>query len=250
MGLANVCQMTLRHLVLCLALLPACGSSDDTTSPASTGTGGAAGSSGAGGSATGGTAGAGGSSAGSAGNAGAAGAAACDTPPQPQTFELGTGQSCFQRLTSGQTVDVVQGPQGGYHLWLAFGCADCGATPFVEFGVKDKATGTFYPGMAGAQKLFVEASPGPWGQRAGLTAFLPGITWDQTSQLPKGTHVVLSASVLDMGTNAVLHSQDVEVVLGEVVYWNPCNPDPNHCGMPGGSPCCTKGGLDGTPPSN
>lgn len=231
--------MTLRHLALCLALLPACGSTDDGATTSEPAAGGHAGSAGA---ATAGHAG----SAGTAGNAGGAGATTCAAPPQPQAFEAGTGQQCFERLTNGQTVTVIQGPQGGFHIWLAVGCSDCGANPFVELGVKDLATGAFYPGYPGPQKQVVSLDGGAWAQRAGLTALLPGMPWDQGSQLPKGTHVLLSASVLDVNTNEVRHTSDVEVVLGDIVQWNPCNPDPNQCGQPGGAPCCTKGGVDGT----
>lgn len=223
---------------------------------AGAGGGGNAGAAGAGGAGNGGSAGAAGGSAGAAGSAGsagsgatagAAGAPACVTPPEPQVFETGTGQQCFERLTPGQVVPMIQGPQGGFHLWLAIGCADCAASTLVEIGVKDMATGTFYPGYPGPQKQVIQPSPGPWGQRAGLTAPLPGTAWDPESQLAKGTHVLLSASVLDLQTSAVIHGADVEVVLGDIQQWNPCSSDPS-CGQPGGPPCCTKGGTDGTPP--
>lgn len=231
--------MNLRHLVLCLALLPACGPADDAEG-ASTPHAGTAGAGGAAG-------GAGASAGGAAGHAGGAGAAACEPPPAAPVFEAGTGQSCFERLAPGQTVPVIQGPQGGFHIWLAVGCADCGPAPMVEFGVKDLATGEFYPGYPGPQKQVVEATATPWRQKAGLTASLPGMPWDPASQLPKGKHVLLSASVLEVGTSAVLHTSEVEVVLGDVIQWNPCASDPG-CGQPGGAPCCTKGGeLDGAP---
>lgn len=206
-----------------------------------------AGGSAAGASSTGGAAGtgAGGASGGSGGNAGGSGGAsgtggtggaACVAPPSPPVFEVGTGESCFTRLTPGQTVKVENGPQGGFHIWLALGCTDCGATPIVQFGIKDPATSDYYP-MTMVQKQVVPLD-GAWPQRAGLTAFLPGMVWDKTSQLPMGTHVLLSGAVLD-ASGAVLHSSDVEVVLGDIEQWNPpCSTDPG-CGAPGGLPCCT-----------
>src|SRR5687768_6189451 len=59
------------------------------------------------------------------GGAGSGGSSGCDTPPDPETFEMGTGEHCFARLSANQAVDLISGPQGGYHVWLAIGCADC-----------------------------------------------------------------------------------------------------------------------------
>jgi hypothetical protein len=167
---------------------------------------------------------------------GAGGGPTCDDPPAPADFELGTGESCFERVTSGQTVPTLAGPQGGYHVWAALGCGDCGSQALVELGVKDPATSTWYAGTY-AQKSVVQLDAEGWGQIAGLTAFLPGVVWDPESNvLPPGTHVVLAATVFD-GTT-IKHAGEVELVLGEVEPWSPpCDPGPD-CGQPGGAPCC------------
>lgn len=34
-------------------------------------------------------------------------------------LELGTGESSFVPLTDGGTIELVHGPQGGYHLWVS-----------------------------------------------------------------------------------------------------------------------------------
>jgi hypothetical protein len=34
-------------------------------------------------------------------------------------LEVGTGSSDFEALTDGQSVQIIHGPQGGYHVWAA-----------------------------------------------------------------------------------------------------------------------------------
>ena len=89
-------------------------------------------------------------------------------------------------------------------------------------------------------KVVVPLGAQGWAQQAALTDFLPGIVYNPTSALPKGTHVILSAAVLDMAM-AQKHLAEVLVVLGDTVLWDPCDPDPMTCGTPGGMPCCIKG---------
>ncbi len=175
---------------------------------------------------------------GEAPDGGGDGGPACADPASPEVFELGTGEKCFERIAPGQVLPMMAGPQGGFHLWTAIGCGDCGGEVPVEIGVKDPATATWYAGTA-PQKLVIPLDPSGWHQLAGLTSFLPGTTWDPATQLVKGTHVILAASVLD-ANGAVVHFAEVEVEIGDIEYWNPpCDPDPATCGLPGGSPCCT-----------
>ena len=163
------------------------------------------------------------------------GSGSCDVPSNPAAFELGTGEVCFERLTPGQVVPEIAGPQGGFHVWTAVGCGDCGAEAIVEFGTKTVKTKAWLVGVP--QKQLVDLGTGEWGQHAGLTAFLPG---DATSapdeQLPKGAHVILSLRVLDkMGGE--LHAAEREVVLGDLVPWSGCSTAAT-CGNSGFEPCC------------
>jgi hypothetical protein len=179
----------------------------------------------------------------SSSSSGTGGASPCVVPPAPQPFEIGTGEACFERLSPEQVVPVMQGPQGGFHLWLAIGCGDCSAKATLSYGVKDPATDAWFAGT-GELKQVVDLGEGSWRQHAGVTAFLPGIVWDPMSSLPKGTHVKLVASVLDEAMSPV-HSAEVEVVLGDIMIWSPpCDTGPN-CGAPGSLPCCTDGFSDG-----
>lgn len=167
----------------------------------------------------------------------------CADPPGPESFEVGSGEACFQRLTAGQTVPVMAGPQGGYHIWLGVGCADCGDQAILRYGVKDPATHDWYAGTH-ENDAVVPLDADGWHQGAGLQAYLPGISWQPGSELEKGTHVILYAAVLD-ASMAVKHEGEVELVLGDTEPWSPpCDPGPN-CGAPGGLPCCTDGSFNG-----
>lgn len=165
----------------------------------------------------------------------------CAAPPNPVAFEAGGGETCFTRLTQGQTVTVLQGPQGGYHLWLGVSCVGCDAKTIVEYGVKDPATKTWFA-TTSPQKVSVDLGGTGWQQQAGFTAFLPGTVWDPKSPLPKGAHVLLTA--IRHGADGMpLAEINNNVVLGDVEqYTPPCDPDPMTCGLPGGVACC---GLKG-----
>lgn len=174
---------------------------------------------------------------------GTGGGMPCPTPSSPQAFELGTGETCFARLTPMETVPVMAGPQGGFHIWMAVGCADCDAQSIIAYGVKDPMTNDWFAGTFQLKEA-VDLGPPGWRQRAGYKAFLPGIAWDPTTVLPKGSHVLLTATILDGATMMPIHSGEVEVILGDEVPWSPpCDPTPN-CGAPGGLPCCSDG-IDG-----
>jgi hypothetical protein len=167
---------------------------------------------------------------------GSSGSGSCDAPSNPAAFEMGTGEVCFERLTPGQVVPEIAGPQGGFHVWTAVGCSDCGAEAIVEFGTKQAKTKAWLLGVP--EKQLVDLGTGEWGQHAGLTAFLPGDTTSAPDeQLPKGTHVILSLRVLsDKGDE--LHAAEREVVLGDVVAWSGCSTAADTCGTSGFEPCC------------
>jgi hypothetical protein len=164
----------------------------------------------------------------------------CASPSDPIAFEAGSGEACFERLTTGQTVTVLQGPQGGYHVWLAVGCVGCSGKTTIEFGVKDPATKTWFA-TTSPQKVSVDLGGAGWQQQAGFTAFLPGVVWDEKSSLPKGTHVLLTTihyAADGISSEEIQH----EIVLGDIEQYNPpCDQNPMTCGTPGGQPCCGLG---------
>jgi hypothetical protein len=153
---------------------------------------------------------------------------ACDPPSSPIAFELGTGEKCFERLTPGGTVPMMEGPQGGYHLWVALGCTDCGAQAHVKFGVDDPATGAPIEGT-GPTEQFVDLKGDSWPQRAGIIQGLPGLSWDPeySPPLPEGTPVRLWIQVFDAGSS-IIHEASFDLLIGETLVWDPCAEDPNH----------------------
>ncbi|WP_438031496.1 hypothetical protein [Sorangium sp. So ce204] len=220
------------------------GSVDSTSTGEGGGGAGSSNGSGAGGSTgkgAGGSAGEGGSSTGEGGggsSTGAGGGGGCRLPDDPAVFEIGTGETCFESIEEGATLPVMAGPQGGYHLWFAVGCSDCGARVRVRYSVKDPATGDLFPPGV-PQEGMVELLPGEFPHAFGLIAFLPGGQWEPEAVLEEGTHVILAAEARN-DDGSTKHAAQVEVVLGATVAWGlPCSDDPATCDAPGGAPCCT-----------
>lgn len=182
-----------------------------------------------------------GGSAGSAASGGTAGAGgdttsstdtgttteACDTPNSPPAFEVGTGEKCFERLTADQEVPLMSGPQGGYHMWLAAGCVDCGTVVHLEYGARDPATHMPLTGTYDEQAM-VQLYGKEWPQAAGLIVHMPGLSWDPENEPPpaKGTKLLLWAEAYDPDGN-LWHSMEVPVTVGDIVDWNPCVENPN-----------------------
>lgn len=160
------------------------------------------------------------------GSGGSGGAAACDTPPEPGAFEIGTGEECFSRVADGDEVPLMNGPQGGYHMWLALGCQDCQTPTLLRFGAHDPATGMPLTETYDQQEMVPLHGEG-FPQAAGIIVTMPGLSWDPEGQPPlaKGTHVVLWAKAYD--GDQLLHEAQVEVVVGDIQTWDPCADDPN-----------------------
>lgn len=150
----------------------------------------------------------------------------CDPPPSPEPFELGTGEKCFARLASLETVPMIQGPQGGYHLWTAVGCDGCSSPLHLRYGVNDPVTGM--PLAYGPSEVFADLKGDGWKQKAGITNGLPGISWapEDDPPLPEGTHVLLWVELLNDTT--VVDHREVELIIGPTVIWDPCIEDPNN----------------------
>ena len=164
-----------------------------------------------------------------AGAAGGGGASACDPPAEPDVFEIGTGEACFERLSANQPITLMNGPQGGYHVWLAVGCSDCAAPTNVWYGVRDPATGAMLANTYDSQTM-VQLAGSPWGQAARIIVYMPGVEWDpDLPALPEGTPFVLWVEVHE--GDVVKHAAEIPLVIGETVVWDPCpeNPDDPAC---------------------
>ena len=156
---------------------------------------------------------------------------ACDAPAGVGSFEIGTGEKCFEPLADGDEIPLMSGPQGGYHVWLATGCTDCGTVVHYFYGVRDPATNMALTGTYTAEAMLELAGAG-WPQKAGIVIHMPGLSWDPMNEPPpaKGTKVILWAeSYTPQGD--VSHKAEVLVTIGDIQDWNPCieNPDDPLC---------------------
>ncbi len=142
----------------------------------------------------------------------------CDPPSDAAVFEVGTGEECFERFEDPPVVTVNEGPQGGYHVWLAIGCADCGTSIHFRYRAVDSATGEeAVPLTEWIEPLVGEA----WPQVAGIQMGLPGGLDDDRGPLPEGTALDVTVEALSANGGEVLHSQSLSIVLGPRQIWNP-----------------------------
>lgn len=139
----------------------------------------------------------------------------CDAPDDPRAFEIGSGEDCFMRVASMQVVPMIEGPQGGYHLWTSIGCVDCDGEVPVAYGVKDPVTGEALSGTQALQEVVTLRGDDSFHQAAGLTNFMPGDPYGDTQPVAKGTHVLLWAELRDKDGQVLAHDE-VEVVVGDI----------------------------------
>ena len=119
-------------------------------------------------------------------------ASAC-SPPDPSHFavEVGTGETRFQPLATGDTVDIIRGPQGGFHIWI-------GAR--AKAPVDPRGAEVVYSILdAGGREVSINgqrttlAENGEWFEVFGLFGFL------QTPQGISGSDVTLRTEIRDAG---------------------------------------------------
>lgn len=156
---------------------------------------------------------------------------ACDTPPGVGAYEIGTGEKCFEPVADGDEVPLMSGPQGGYHVWLATGCTDCGTVVHMKYGAHDPATNMPLAGSYDGEAMIPLAGE-KWPQKAGIVVHMPGLSWDPESEPPpaKGTKVLLWADAFTPQGD-LWHHAEVLVTIGDIMDWNPCieNPDDPLC---------------------
>lgn len=155
----------------------------------------------------------------------------CSPPAETPSFAIGTGELCFTALADGDVVPMMSGPQGGYHVWLAIGCTDCGSSAQVAYKLLDPETKELVPGTYDLNQENIVLG-GDWPQAAGIQMALPGSSWDEESDPPlaKGTKILVHVEV-EANQGAVFHEGEVEVEIGATQSWDPCdaNPDGDCC---------------------
>ncbi len=170
---------------------------------------------------------------GGGGGGGGTPAPTCDPPTSPPPFAIGTGELCFTPISEGSVIPQINGPQGGYHLWLAVGCSGCVGEILVVHSVLHPSTmQPVSPGIPETQEI-VALSADAWPQAAGIQMPMPGSEYfpEEGDALPAGTPLLLRVSAYDPTGGTLLHQSEVAVVLGEMVSWDPCDTDPT-------GPCC------------
>lgn len=157
----------------------------------------------------------------------------CTLPSDLADLELGTGERCFERLGADLVVPQMEGPQGGYHMWLSLYCADCPAEVLLETQLVREDTQEVVSGLT------TTLQPVAFETVTGVIVALPGSPWDPESPpLAEGTRVILSAT-LKTPSGALLHEAEDTRVLGAFTYWDYCASNPE-------DPCCVElcdGGL-------
>lgn len=157
----------------------------------------------------------------------------CTAPADHDTFELGTGELCFEPLSEGDALPLMAGPQGGYHVFLSIGCADCGDAVTLTYSLLDPATMAplerTYPGNQAYAELF---EVDDWRQSLGIQIGMPGFQWgDEDPPLAEGTEFVVSVEVTRENESSPIHEAELKLVLGPTQNWDPCdaNPDGECC---------------------
>ena len=152
----------------------------------------------------------------------------CEAPADPQPFEVGTGEACFERLADDAPITQWSGPQGGYHLFLSVGCADCGDSVVVRSSVLDPQTGELVEGSYQNSVLAHLTEWDGWPQHAGVQVTMPGIQWDLENAPPlaEGTPILLSVQLLAVDESTVLHELDKPLTIGPTSSWDPCDLHP------------------------
>jgi len=111
-------------------------------------------------------------------------------------------------------VPRVGGPQGGFHVWGAFLCADCPNKVIVNIGLKLPGSEAWV-GERGERVVEVQSA-----QVAGLIAILPGTPENPSSALPQGSEVRLLVGIKTLD-GAELYAAERTVTLGELELWKP-----------------------------
>ncbi|MFO0550762.1 MAG: hypothetical protein U0271_20375 [Polyangiaceae bacterium] len=144
---------------------------------------------------------------------GCPGPASCDPPENPETFEVGTGEDCFERVTADEAVPIMSGPQGGFHVWLAIGCGDCESSVRLRFKITNTDSGAE---VTPDTELFVDLYGDEWTQSPGLQAQI-----FNESNFELGDHLHFDVRVFDAETgNTLLHEGSMDIVAGSYQEWN------------------------------
>ena len=144
----------------------------------------------------------------------------CELPPDLAPFETGTGEVCFERLGEDGVVSHFEGPQGGYHLFLALTCSDCAGEVVVETTARQEDNGAEVSPLTQSSVAMKGVSA------TGIIVPMPGSPWDPESPpLAEGTRLLLNTVVKSM-SGEELHNVEELRVVGPSVVWDYCATHP------------------------
>lgn len=121
---------------------------------------------------------------------------------------VGTGETEFEAVEKASGVSLIEGPQGGMHIWVSVRCQNLGPRVEIEYGVRDVTTGE----LLSVKGLVLVADLSPedeWAEQVGLTAFLTGS--DPADY--EGQRVQLWATVTEESGDSAMDQAET-VVLG------------------------------------
>ena len=168
---------------------------------------------------------------------------ACGTPPAPETgdedtsagcppdrtcdfeMELGVGLDAFESVVPMDDVDVILGPQGGYHVWLAARCRDCSPQVVLTYGIRGSADDAWLYGQPLKGISNLQDADG-WRQTTGLFGLLPGAAAEVDY---RGQVIVLDVTIDDAERTA---SRRTPVRIAHVETWDCPTSDPDNCFPP------------------
>ncbi len=127
----------------------------------------------------------------------------------PPSFVVGSGKDSYAATADGATVEIIHGPQGGYHLWGAFRVSGIAAGSVSVTYVVSRDTLPTTPLSSTTYDVdpFARAGGREW---AGLIGYVPNDQLAATANQP----VVLSMTLTD-ASGTVLHDER-HVIAGPV----------------------------------
>lgn len=134
-------------------------------------------------------------------------------PVRSDVISVGTGLSAFEALDDGDSIDVVEGPQGGTHVWVGLQCDSCpGDSVRVTVGARDSGGDWINDQPSQAMAELIEDGDGK--TAAGMRAYL-----DESSGSDYlDEELILSASVTIDGEE---HTDEVRVIVTDVSFDEP-----------------------------
>jgi hypothetical protein len=143
-------------------------------------------------------------------------------PVAAPELQLGTGKDSFEPLAEGQTVELIHGPQGGWHIWGSLRARGLASPLTVVYAVALADTGEV---LSSTTYEIEPLAAGSWSLWAGLIGYVPEP--ERVAKQP----VALSMQVTDargvqLGATQRVVAGDLPNCPTEPMPGNPCSASP------------------------